>query len=264
MTTIARPTSFVSLAKSAIARLGLYDTALRLRLLGERRLSIGQYRGELDFYRELIRPGDLCFDIGANLGQKTWLFLDAGAKVIAVEPQPSCLDVLHRSFGKRRDVEIVPAALASEEGQAELFLCDATSTISTMSRRFKSDGRFSSSFSWKQTIVVPTTTLDALVRRFGVPAYCKIDVEGYELSVLAGLSRPLPLISFEFSRELMDVARDCIARLERLGPTTFDCVLNRSSTRLIGAWASSAILLDRLAAIDSPLLVGEIYAHSPA
>ena len=46
-----------------------------------------------------------------------------------------------------------------------------------------------------------------------------------------------------------------------IGATTFDCVLNHHSTWLIGSWSSSDILLERLAAIDDPLLVGEVYAR---
>ena len=257
LNSVGRP----SLAKRVVARLGMYDLFLRARLATERRLPFGRYQAELRFYRQLIRPGDMCFDIGANFGQKTALFLDAGARVVAVEPQPVCLDLLRRSFQRRRELEIVPAALGATEGEAELLLCDETTTISTMSRRFAASGRFASTYRWGRTIVVPTMTLDALVRRYGVPAYCKIDVEGYEANVLAGLSRPLPLLSFEFSREFMDIARECVRYLEGLGPTTFDCVLNHASTRLLGTWSASDVLLGRLDGIDDPLLVGVIYAR---
>lgn len=255
--TIGRP----AIAKRVVASLGLYDLFLRARLAAERRLPFGRYQAELRFYRQFIRPGDLCFDIGANFGQKTSIFLDAGARVVAVEPQPVCLNLLRRGFRRWRTLEIVPAALGAAPGEAELLLCDETTTISTMSRRFASTGRFASTYSWRRTIVVPTTTLDALVERYGVPAYCKIDVEGYEANVLAGLTRPLPLVSFEFSREFMDIARECIRYLEGLGPITFDCVLNHASTRLLGAWSTSDALLTRLDGIADPLLVGEIYAR---
>jgi FkbM family methyltransferase len=250
------------LVKRLVARLGVYDMALRARLSAERRLRFGQYRTELTFFRQLIHSGDLCFDVGANLGQKTSLFLDIGARVVSVEPQPACAALLERSF-RGRDVVIVRAALGATAGQAELFLCDETTTISTMSSRFVASGRFAKTYKWGKKIVVPTTTLDALVGRYGVPAFCKIDVEGFEVNVLSGLSRPLPLLSFEFSREFMDDARACIRHLEGLGVVTFDCVLNRARGRLLGAWSSSEILLARLDGIDDPLLIGEIYAKSP-
>jgi hypothetical protein len=46
-------------------------------------------RKRLTFYRNFIRNGDLCFDIGANIGTRTEAFLELGAKVVAVEPQRS-------------------------------------------------------------------------------------------------------------------------------------------------------------------------------
>jgi FkbM family methyltransferase len=248
----------------AIAYIGLYDLALRLRLAIQRPLPFGRYRSELRFYRGLIRPGSLCFDVGANLGLKTSLFLDAGARVIAIEPQPACVDVLRRDYGHRSGVTVVASAVGAAEGEAELFLCDQSSTTSSMSRRFISGGRFAETSTWRRKIIVPTTTLDALISEYGVPDYCKIDVEGYEANVLAGLSHPLPLISFEFSREFMDDARACASRLEAIGLSRFDCALNHSSRMLVGEWVSADALFARLVALDDPLLVGEVYARSDA
>ena len=54
---------------------------------------------------------------------------------------------------------------------------------------------------WADHAVVPVTTLDALIDRYGLPAFCKIDVEGFEEAVVRGLSRPIPSVSFEFTPE---------------------------------------------------------------
>lgn len=45
------------------------------------------------FYEQFIRPNDICFDIGANMGNRTEVFLKLGAKVIAVEPQSECVNL---------------------------------------------------------------------------------------------------------------------------------------------------------------------------
>jgi FkbM family methyltransferase len=205
----------------AIAYIGLYDLALRLRLAIQRPLPFGRYRSELRFY-------------------------------------------LRRDYGHRSGVTVVASAVGAAEGEAELFLCDQSSTTSSMSRRFISGGRFAETSTWRRKIIVPTTTLDALISEYGVPDYCKIDVEGYEANVLAGLSHPLPLISFEFSREFMDDARACASRLEAIGLSRFDCALNHSSRMLVGEWVSADALFARLVALDDPLLVGEVYARSDA
>lgn len=66
------------------------------------------------------------------------------------------------------------------------------------------------------TYNVPMVTLDSAIQRFGTPFFCKIDVEGWELEVLRGLTQPLPLVSFEFHLNDHDV-RKTIACLETLG-----------------------------------------------
>ena len=64
---------------------------------------------------------------------------------------------------------------------------------------------------------IRTTTLDSLIADHGVPAFWKIDVEGLELDVLRGLSRPLAALSFEFVSEALDATHKCLDHLEQIG-----------------------------------------------
>src|SRR5438270_13965693 len=60
---------------------------------------------EARFYRSLLngfRPGNLIFDIGANAGEKTDVFLRLGARVVAVEPDQRNQEVLRQKFLKFR------------------------------------------------------------------------------------------------------------------------------------------------------------------
>ena len=50
------------------------------------------------FYSRLVKPRDLCFDVGANIGSKTKIFLELGARVVCIEPQPNCVDVLKETY----------------------------------------------------------------------------------------------------------------------------------------------------------------------
>ena len=91
---------------------------------------------------------------------------------------------------------------------------------------------------WDKAIEVPCTTLDALIAQHGRPAFAKIDVEGFEAAVLAGLSQPLPALSFEFTTIQRDVALACLDRLASLGPYGFDVALGESQALTFNRWIS--------------------------
>ena len=57
----------------------------------------------IKFYQQFIKPNDLVFDVGANMGNRTKLFLKLGAKVIAFEPQKICSDYLKSEFIKEKE-----------------------------------------------------------------------------------------------------------------------------------------------------------------
>ncbi len=52
------------------------------------------------FYAQFIQPGDLCFDIGAHVGNRVLVWSRLGARIVAVEPQPACLALLRRLYGR--------------------------------------------------------------------------------------------------------------------------------------------------------------------
>ena len=64
---------------------------------------------------------------------------------------------------------------------------------------------------------VQTRYLDGLIAQYGVPAFIKLDVEGYEETALRGLTEPVPLLAFEWSIELAPEALAALKRLRTLG-----------------------------------------------
>ena len=213
------------------------------------------------FFSQFIECGDLCFDVGANEGKFTEVFLGLGAKVVCVEPQKTCVKQLQKKFGHNPNVKIVGKALGSSEGYGELVICERATTISTMSPQWIKEGPFSKSHEWTKTEKVNVTTLDKLIETYGLPKFCKIDVEAFELQVLKGLSRPIPFISFEFHSEFLDEAKECIEYLPRLGQAKFNFVLEESMQFLFPKWMSMKELYKELSEMSKPLLWGDIYVH---
>ena len=60
-----------------------------------------------------------------------------------------------------------------------------------------------------------------LIKKFGNPQYIKIDVEGYELNVIKGLTKKSGIISFEITSEFFDEAIKCLKHLKKLSYNNF-------------------------------------------
>jgi FkbM family methyltransferase len=233
----------------------------RFDIAAERRAETNRQQEAMKaFYGRFIGPGELCFDVGANLGNRTTILLSLGARVICIEPQPACVKRLRKLFGNNTNVVIVAAAAGEKEGRGELAICEEEPTISTMSEKWKSEGRFAGKNQWTKTVPVEVTTLDCLIARYGMPTFCKIDVEGFEIPVLKGLSLPIPFISFEFTREFFTDAQSVIGRLLSIGSTGFNASFGESMALIDERWMTPAELYDRINAEQDAFLWGDIYA----
>ena len=185
----------------------------------------GRHRRMARFYGEFLRPGDLAFDIGAHVGSRVRAWRRLGARVLAVEPQPDFVRVLRLFFGRDAGVTVVPLAVGARAGRARLELSTATPTVSSMSPDWIESVATDRSFArvrWDRSVEVEVVTLDDLVAAHGEPAFCKIDVEGFEVDVLTGLTRPLRALSFEYLPPAHDAARTALRLVERLGDYVYN------------------------------------------
>ena len=89
----------------------------------------------LQFYSQFVSPGDLCFDIGSHVGNRTATFSALGANVISVDPQPVCISYLHRRFDRDPNVTIVEKAVSDRPGTLDLHISHTTPTITTASSK---------------------------------------------------------------------------------------------------------------------------------
>jgi hypothetical protein len=125
------------------------------------------------------------------------------------------------------------------------------------------NGRFAG-YKWDRVERIKTTTLDSLIAEHGVPAFCKIDVEGFELDVLRGLSRPVPALSIEFVSENLDAVRKCLDRLESVGFSGFNYSLGESMRMERERTVSRGELVECLDAHADSDAWGDLYAMAPA
>ncbi|MCB1534260.1 MAG: FkbM family methyltransferase [Rhodoblastus sp.] len=212
-------------------------------------------------YARFVRPGDLAFDIGSHVGDRIGAFRRLGARVVALEPQPLCFRALRALYGDDANVALVDAACGAREGAISLRVNSANPTVTTASQDFvaAADGaRGWEGQTWDATHDVRMTTLDALFAAHGAPAFAKIDVEGFEADVLAGLSRPLPALSFEFTTIQRDVAYRCLERLSALGNYRFDLSLGESHA-LAGEWISHQDMAALIAGLPHDANSGDVY-----
>ena len=173
-----------------------------------------------NFYSQFILPGDLAFDIGAHLGNRSEVFLDLGAKVVAVEPQPICVSFLSKKFKNEDKFILLPLLLGNVEGEIDFYINSSSPTISTARDKYWQEninGYSATKPKWDTTIRVLSVTLDSLIRKHGAPAFCKIDTEGFEYEVLSGLTQPIKTISIEYLAFDRVRILKCLDKIESLG-----------------------------------------------
>lgn len=240
------------------------------RLLGVLR-SLAIYYGQpvktwraRRFYGAFVGPGDLAFDIGAHVGNRVGHWLSLGARVVAVEPQPDFVQLLHWFYGHREDVVIEALGVAAVPGRGRMLISRATPTVSTFSAEFTDRVAPSARWAgvrWDDHYDVALTTLDALIERHGVPKFVKVDVEGLEAEVLAGLSTPVPGVSFEAMAETRDGAMACVDRLQALGDYEFRASRAETMRWHHERWLDAAQMQRELANLTPTDGSGDVYAR---
>lgn len=172
-----------------LGRTALFSIAARREL---RRTKAVRSEAELlTRLLEHLEPDDIAYDIGANIGVVSLLLAlhrpTGSGRVHSFEPEPTNHERLRRNIELNGLADRVAAhrpALGAEEGEAELFV-----------RPGAGEGRHSMAASKgaKGSIRVPMSTLFAFARACGeAPDFLKIDVEGAEGLVLAGMEGLLP------------------------------------------------------------------------
>jgi FkbM family methyltransferase len=163
---------------------------------------------------ENVRPGDVIWDIGANMGLFSFAAAVAagpGGRVLSVEPDAVLVGLLRRSATSPHShapVEVLPAAVADRCGVARFHIARRNRSTNHL------DGFGTTQTGGiRATELVPTVSLDCLAAHFSPPDILKIDVEGAEAQVLAGASAVLrchPRVICEVAQENAAAVRDVL------------------------------------------------------
>ena len=214
-------------------------------------------------YGRFLKAGDLAFDIGAHVGDRIASFRRLGARVVALEPQPGPARVIRLMHHRDPEVTLVRAAAGDCDGEITLHVNSANPTVSTASHDFVRAAGGAGGWEgqvWDETIPVLCVTLDRLIAEHGRPAFIKIDVEGFEDRVLAGLSQPVAALSFEFTTIARKVGQRCLDRLAALGPYRFDVALGESQRLEFERWVNPAEMSAYLRQLPHEANSGDVYA----
>ena len=211
----------------------------------------------------LVGPGDLVFDVGSHVGDRIASFRRLGARVVAVEPHPALARLLRLLYGRDKDVAIEAVAVAAAPGRVALRVDPGNLMVSTASPEFEAAARRAPLWRgvrWEETVVAEATTLDVLIARHGVPAFIKLDIEGFEREALAGLSAAVAALSVEFTTIRRETALCCIATLAERGPYRFNAALGETHRLVHPGWLDAPTISAWLSTLPEAANSGDIYA----
>lgn len=211
------------------------------------------------FYARFVGRGDLCFDIGANEGERTAALLHIGARVVAVEPQAACCERLRARFAGNDRLTVLQCGVGEQSGRAPFFECNETNQCGTFSTEFVEVFSQHSQLTFAPATEMEMVPFDELVGRHGRPRFCKVDTEGYELAVLRGMRQPPEFLAFEFNLPMLGHTLACLDELVRMGPSRCNYVAMNEMRLCLRDWMPLADFRAAFAGMVSPKVVtGEV------
>jgi FkbM family methyltransferase len=178
---------------------------------------------------------ELIFDIGFNMGEFTQTCFNKykNCAVIAVEANPTLCKNASQHFFTNYNFTLLNNLVSDKDSeQIDFYISPIATGVSTASTEFMQNSRFTkgsknlekNSIKWEAPIKIQSISLDSMIERFGIPDLLKIDVEGYELNVLKGLTQKVNDICFEWHEEESEQLYKILDHLQSLGYEQFGVI----------------------------------------
>ena len=217
-------------------------------------------KAQIRFCRDDLRLHGLVFDIGAHAGMKTNIFLHCDCSVVAIEPQQRLAEHLRTAYADNASVFVEQVGVGEKAGTAVINISSRYSGFSSFNKSWQEGTKY---HTFDSTETVPVTTLDALIAKYGLPYFCKIDVEGFEPYVFMGLTKKIPLLNFEFHPNDRAHVVKCVSRLQEIGYTEFNFVAADNPKMASERWMQAKDLWPEIEkkVISESIAYGDIYAR---
>ena len=163
---------------------------------------------------------DLVYDIGMNNGDDTAYYLSLGFRTVAIEANPELVDQAKARFAREiasGRLTILNIGIAERQGELPFWICETNSRYSSFDRAYASWGN-----SPNHQIQVPCTRFETIVAQYGVPYFCKIDIQGNDFLCLEGFTpHKVPIF---LSIEAINLELKLLDMLRALGYSLFKCM----------------------------------------
>ena len=203
------------------------------------------------FYSNFIGNSDFAITIGDSNGNISEILLQLGALVLVVEPLPE-----NFVYAEKKLKNYPQTILLHED-------------IGAFNAQFTYNEAYEKNilpYSSNLTVgadqsVVKIRTVDELIREYGLPAFIKINANGFENEVLKGITVPILLVSVSFYSYLHSKTTENVRRLMTIGDYEFNWILNEDAKFQSKEWLSPKELNTSMSDFGQGRFSGEIFAR---
>lgn len=200
---------------------------------------------------DFVGPSDLAFVFGDQTGKITATLEKMAVKTVSIQPFSNYFGVLSRQFTPESGVVLVHEDVGAfhaefyHNGIYEKHILPYSSNLTADETQ--------------EYVII--TTLDELIERYGLPAFCHISGDGFEPDLMKGLNNPIKTVAFTFYSYSSEKTTEILRRLLHIGDYEFNWKKSADGKFLSKNWLSARDLHQSMSSYGKSVFSGEIYAR---